>query len=234
MPSSPQQPQARRFSSVLTSLSHLPTPFITTFLLIHLSAPVLANFEGSSLSSQVMLLGREYYQGTFSEPWLVFAPLGVHVAAGITKRLLSAAPLPRRPSLLTLTAYPLLIFLPIHVMTHRLNPSSNGFPILSLSPSELDYEFVKVGLARWPIRSWVLYTGLVLCGLIHAFEGWNVVLRTWGSGGLKKTSRRVFAGAGIGVVLAGVIHVAMEPILVMKSTLTRINASYISSFVYRL
>ena len=41
--------------SYLTKLSHGSTPFITTFLLIHLTAPALANLGGSSLSSQTMV-----------------------------------------------------------------------------------------------------------------------------------------------------------------------------------
>ncbi|KAF8589675.1 hypothetical protein K439DRAFT_1644974 [Ramaria rubella] len=232
MPS--QQSFRERLSPVLTRFSHLPTPFITTFLLIHVSAPVLANLGGSSLSSQVMLLGREYYQGTFSEPWLLFLPLGIHITAGVTKRLLSPNPFPRRPSLLSLTAYPLLLFLPIHVLTHRLAPSHPSPPILALSPSELNYEFVKVGLAGWPIRSWILYTGLVLCGLVHTFEGWDIVLRRWcGEGGFGRW-KRVFASAGVCAVLSGLLCMSKEPLLVLQSTLSRINSSYLTSAIYRI
>lgn len=39
----------------LTKIAHGSTPFITTFLLIHLSAPALANLGGSSLASQTMV-----------------------------------------------------------------------------------------------------------------------------------------------------------------------------------
>ncbi|KAF8485637.1 hypothetical protein JB92DRAFT_1538171 [Gautieria morchelliformis] len=221
-------------SAALTTLSHLPTPFISTFLLIHLSAPALANLGGSSLSSQVMLLGREYYQGSFSEPWLLFAPLGIHVTAGVTKRLLSSNPLPRRPSLLTATAYPLLLLLPIHILTHRVIPSDTSPPISALSPSELNFEFVKAGLAGWPVRSSVLYAGLVLCGVVHTFEGWDVILRMWGGGkGLGRKTRRILAGVGIGTVLSGLFYSAKESLLVLQSTLAQINASYLASAIYR-
>ena len=40
---------------VLQTLQHLPAPFISTFILIHLSAPVLANAGGSQVASQVMV-----------------------------------------------------------------------------------------------------------------------------------------------------------------------------------
>ena len=41
-----------------TKTAHISAPFITTFLLIHLSAPALANLGGSSLSSQTMVSSR--------------------------------------------------------------------------------------------------------------------------------------------------------------------------------
>lgn len=181
------------------------------------------------------LLGREYYQGAFNEPWLLFFPLGIHITAGITKRLLSSAPIPRRPSLLTLTAYPLLLFLSIHVITHRVLPSDAAPPVLALSPSELNFEFVKVGLSAWPVRSWALYTGLVFCGFAHAFEGWNVVLKRWGGGeGIGKTTRRILAGVGIWTVLSGLTVLNKEPLSLLQSTFSRINSSYLGSVVYRI
>jgi hypothetical protein len=39
----------------LTNISHVSAPFITTFLLVHLTPPVLANFGGSSLASQTLV-----------------------------------------------------------------------------------------------------------------------------------------------------------------------------------
>ena len=41
--------------SVLTAIQRLPTPFISAFLLVHLSAPLIASIGGSSASSQVMV-----------------------------------------------------------------------------------------------------------------------------------------------------------------------------------
>lgn len=39
----------------LTTLAHVPTPFLSAFLAVHLSAPLVANFGGGELSSQVMV-----------------------------------------------------------------------------------------------------------------------------------------------------------------------------------
>jgi len=39
----------------LTKTAHYSAPFITTFLLIHLTSPAIANLGGSSLASQTMV-----------------------------------------------------------------------------------------------------------------------------------------------------------------------------------
>ena len=44
--------------SALTAIQRLPTPFISAFLLVHLSAPLIASIGGSSASSQVMVSSR--------------------------------------------------------------------------------------------------------------------------------------------------------------------------------
>ena len=56
----------------------------------------------------------------------------------------------------------------VHVLLHRLNPAHPGPPVLSLGPSQLDYEFVKVGLAVWPVMSWTLYSALVASMMFQA------------------------------------------------------------------
>ena len=45
-------------ATVLTRFAHASTPFISTFLLIHLSAPIMATLGGSELSSKVMVCAR--------------------------------------------------------------------------------------------------------------------------------------------------------------------------------
>jgi hypothetical protein len=45
--------------SLLTAIQRLPTPFISAFMLVHLSAPLIANMGGSSASSQVLV--RTYF-----------------------------------------------------------------------------------------------------------------------------------------------------------------------------
>src|SRR5258706_2322569 len=136
------------------------------------------------------LLGREYYQGRYTEPLLVSAPLGIHVASSLARRiLLSIKPFHSTTSqnsksilakiwrklkstrLVTLSAYPALAFFAIHVESHRLRPSFPQPPISALSPSELDYEFVKYGLQTYPLWAWVTYGGFVFAVLYHASEG---------------------------------------------------------------
>jgi hypothetical protein len=44
-------------TAVLTFIAHGTTPFIATFMLIHLTAPATATLGGSSLASQLMVRG---------------------------------------------------------------------------------------------------------------------------------------------------------------------------------
>ncbi|KAF5373099.1 hypothetical protein D9758_001494 [Tetrapyrgos nigripes] len=163
------------------------------------SIAAMANVGGSGLSSMTMILGREYYQTALGEPWLVLAPLAVHTLAGISRRAFLVFPKllkisgsetkqnesSRRtwsPSLLSLSAYPLIFLLPIHFATHRALPMTPEPPINALGPAELDFNFVAHGLKQWPIRSWLIYGALTVFGAIHAVEGSKVLLRKWKAG----------------------------------------------------
>ncbi|KAH8991575.1 hypothetical protein EDB92DRAFT_1798155 [Lactarius akahatsu] len=230
-------PWRTRASSVLTALSHGSAPFITTFLLIHLTAPAVANIGGSALSSQTMLLGREYYQTMFGERYLLFGPLFIHSSSAIIKRLFS--PHVSRPltSALSVTGYvTAFCFLPVHLITHRLAPADPAPPISSLSPSELDYEFVKAALSGWPRRSTVLYSVLVLGVALHAADGIGIIWSTW-SPGLKlpgRKARRALTGAAIVPVLTGLAVIAREPLYAFASMAARYQAALTQSIVYRL
>ncbi|KAI9433893.1 hypothetical protein H4582DRAFT_1983184 [Lactarius indigo] len=223
-------PWRTRASSVLTALSHGSAPFITTFLLVHLTAPAAANIGGSALSSQTMLLGREYYQTMFGERYLLFGPLFIHSSSAIIKRLFS--PRVSRPltSALSVTGYATaFFFLPVHFITHRLAPADPAPPISSFSPSELDYEFVKAALSGWPRRSTILYSFLVLDGI-------GIIWSTW-SPGLKlpgRRARRALAGAAIVPVLTGLAIIAREPLYAFASMAVRYQAALTQSIVYRL
>src|SRR5258708_39990145 len=97
------------------------------------------------------LLGREYYQGRYIEPFLVFTPLGIHVASSLARRILlsikpahSSSSFQSKPILakfwhslkstrhVTLSAYPALALFAIHIRTHRLRPSVPAPPISAL------------------------------------------------------------------------------------------------------
>jgi len=204
------------------------------------------------------LLGREYYQGRYTEPLLVFAPLGVHVASSLARRILlsikpsrSTTPLQSKSilanvwkrlksmRLVTLSAYPALAFFAIHLEIHRLRPSLPVPPISALSPSELDYEFVKYGLHTYPLWAWVTYGGLVFAVLYHASEGAAIVLRAWASKTKTKGEsgsvsswglsmmrrRRAVAVAGISI-LTGLLVLWIEPLEAGTRMVTRYYAVY--------
>ena len=51
----PQRNWKATVTPYLTNIAQASTPFLSTFILIHLAAPIMANVGGSSLASQVMV-----------------------------------------------------------------------------------------------------------------------------------------------------------------------------------
>ncbi|PPQ82357.1 hypothetical protein CVT25_008318 [Psilocybe cyanescens] len=233
---------------ILTKTAHFSAPFITTFLLIHLSAPALANLGGSTLASQTMLLGREYYQ-TSLEPLLVLGPITIHAVSGVLKRMLSPPGRPPRKfsNLLSLTGYGILVlFLPVHFLTHRGYPMLETPPIYGVGPAELDYEFVKTGLKTWPIRSSVLYGGLVLSTTLHLVDGMTIIWNSWLKDSLSSSRlaswrrevrpRRILLALGCLAlpVLTGLYALFKEPMMTFTSMAKRYEAVYLASLIYRI
>ncbi|KAG9095117.1 hypothetical protein FS749_011048 [Ceratobasidium sp. UAMH 11750] len=245
----------------LTYAQHLPTPFITTFILIHLTAPAVASIGGMNAASQVMLLGREYYHGVPQEDLLVFTPITLHVAASLAKRLAKMVGALRRTRVgdikeksakdyriispanaLQLTGYPLLLLLSPHITTHRVHPSTPSPPISSISPSEFDFSFVNFGLKNWPVRSWIMYSVLVGAGVMHVTYGapivWRTILRLLKkvgivrSGSTWKTSPKASL-VGIGIILLGVFRISQEDVFLTRLASTRMMASYQLSDLYK-
>ena len=175
-------------------------------------------------------------------------PITVHTVSAIAKRLISPKdnnrPLPRRlSSLLSITGYAsILFFLPIHYLTHRLHPTIESAPIFAVGPSELDYEFVKTGLHFWPWTNWVLYTGLIVTTSLHLVDGMTIIWNTWlkdivfGAWKQSYRNRRLgMAITGIALpVLAGLYTLSREPLMAFTSTVNRYQASFMSSFIYRI
>jgi len=205
----------------------------------------LCKADSANTWNDLQLLGREYYQGSLSEPLLVLAPLTVHALSGILKRLLSP---PNRPPrrishLLSLTGYAsFFIFLPIHFLTHRQYPTLESSPIYSVGPSELDYEFVKTGLQTWPIRSWFLYGGLILSTTVHFVDGMTIIWNTWlkkdANASWKRNTCPTRMVLGIGAIalptLLGLYALAKEPMMTFASMANRYRAVFMSSFIYRI
>ncbi|KAF4578399.1 Mitochondrial adapter protein MCP1 transmembrane domain-containing protein [Pleurotus pulmonarius] len=238
MPSDRRTQSLRDWSvSSLTKVSYLSSPFIATFLLIHLSAPAIASLGGSSLSSQTMILGREYYQTSFGEKYLVLSPIAAHALSGLSKRLLSKQPPRPARNLLSITGYStMLFFLPIHFFTHRLHPASPLDPIHSVGPAELDFEFVKLGLQKWPFVSWALYAGLLFSVGLHFADGASIIWNSWLKESLGRPRRwRTQALAALAFPpLIGLWFLANEPSLVLSSTARRFEAAFRENWLYRI
>ena len=170
----------------------------------------------------------------------MWAPLGLHVFASLSKRLCSPNPFQRPRSLLSVAAYSSLILIPIHVLVNRLYPTLDLLPIDSLGPSELDYELVKFGLQQWPIRSTLFYALLSGLTSLHIVEGAGIVIKRWGYPMYQLWNkrnvhlRRLLGLTGAIAALSGVLVLASEPIISLHSTLHRFRAVYEHSLLYRL
>ena len=155
------------------------------------------------------------------------------------KRLLSTPPTSSsRPisSVLTLTGFGAVLFLPVHFLTHRIFPSESTAPIHAVGPAELDWEFVKVGLHNWPWQSILLYGGLVGCVLLHSVEGMNIIASTWAFPKYLRSSRktrRIAAIAGAVPVLSGLWFVWNEPLMTFSSLARRFEAAFTRMPIYR-
>ncbi|KAI0823905.1 hypothetical protein BC628DRAFT_1324068 [Trametes gibbosa] len=217
---------------VLTRIAHGSAPFIATFVLIHLTAPAMSNLGGTSLASQVMILGREYYQTSLGEKYLVLTPLVIHPLSGLLKRVVDHKPARRLISTLSVTGYTTALLLAAHFFIHRVAPSDPAPPIYAISPSELDYEYVKFGLQEWPWRSWLGYVGLTAAVAWHASEGMVIIWNTWlrpqfGSLPGTKNSRTVAALlSGVLPVATGMFFMWREPLMVFTSHAERFRAAF--------
>ncbi|KIY44643.1 hypothetical protein FISHEDRAFT_61696 [Fistulina hepatica ATCC 64428] len=241
----PDKPKSfrQKAAGIAALVAHASAPFITVFSIVHLSAPISATFGGSSAASQMMLMGREYYQTNVGEKLLVLAPIILHSAASIARRLLSPVPVRSLSSVLTLTGYAVMgLFLPVHYLTHRVFPSLPEAPISSVGPAELDFGFVKFALDRWPLRSTLLYAGLVLGLALHAAEGGNVIWHMrlkrfagkWASMWPSTSTRRLAYLLGFGApVLTGLFYLAREPYFLSPFIAERYEAAFRMVPIYR-
>lgn len=189
-------------------------------------------------------MGREYYQTPFGEKYLVLAPLVIHPLASAAKRLFNPGIGSQKPwswprpmtSVLSSTGYlALFLFLPIHYLTHRVYPTISAAPIHSFGPAELDYEFVKTGLRTWPLRSWLLYIGLVGCVALHSVEGISIITATKFGKALVPKSRRKLVSFIAGVpALVGLFFISRETVWALTPSLEGYAAAFSKSLVYRI
>lgn len=188
------------------------------------------------------ILGREYYQTSFGEKYLVLAPIFVHAVASCTKRLISddpkTSPRPVSSTLTWTAAITASFLLPVHFLTHRINPSLPDPPIFSVGPAELDYEFVKLGLSRFPVRSWLLYLSLLGVVTLHASEGMRLIWNTRVQGPLgsvmKRRTSRIFNALIALPAVAGLVVMSQESLMMLSSTADRLVAALQHSIIFRV
>jgi len=139
-------------------------------------------------------------------------------------------------SALSSTGYlTLFLLLPVHYLTHRVYPATPAAPIHSFGPAELDYEFVKTGLQTWPLRSWLLYTGLVGCVALHAVEGISIITATQnGKALVLKGKRKLVAFLVSAPALVGLFFISRETVWALTSSMEGYVAAFTRSITYRI
>ena len=191
------------------------------------------------------LLGREYYLTNFGEKALVLVPITAHVLSAWLKRVSSSKPAtePRRwQNPLSITGYAVgLLLFPIHYLTHRAYPAQEAAPVLGVGPSELDFEFVKLGLQTWPVRSWLMYGTLTIFTTFHLSIGAGILWSTYIRPAFPKLSlpslkirNRLALGCIALPTLTGLFFVSREPLMTFSSTAKRYTAALLTSSVYRI
>jgi len=210
---------------VVTQIQSASALGFTTFLVLHLAAPLGAAFGLDA--SGVMLLTREYYQTPPLEPLLVWGSLAAHVVSSTVRRILLGVP--RRPSLNSLAGYLLVPMVLGHAWTHRIAPARLG-----VSPSLLSYQFVSYSMATHPLSSWAIYGSLSLAACYHTASGLRMILsgrrkaaRLPDSNLCKATYGAVVCGLGLGLVnLAG--EGSEVPLWLGKRYAEVLKAAYVS------
>ena len=191
--SSPRHAAASRTFRVLTASQNTSALVFSVFFGVHLASPLAASLFGGSGADKTMvchvhhhkiiligsqLIAREYYLPL--EPLLVYTPLAIHLTSSLTKRALLVYRTGRLPPQTShiIAGYALIPLVLPHILTHRIIPQSSDYPISSLSPSELGFDFVAWSIHRWPGWSALGYLGLVGVGTWHAGLGMMKVV-TW-------------------------------------------------------
>jgi hypothetical protein len=125
----------------------------------------------------------------------------------------------------------MFLLLPIHYPLHRLAPQSAAAD--AFGPSQLDMEYVKAGLQRWPIRSWLLYGLLTGITLVHAADGLFVIARYQKIRSGSRTSWRIAGALATVPVLAGTYVLWKEPITAFSGLVDKFYTAFQQAHVYR-
>ncbi|WWC68557.1 uncharacterized protein I206_102486 [Kwoniella pini CBS 10737] len=173
-------PSKGQFIKFLTLTQNTSAMVFTIFLIPHLASPLVASVAGLEGADKTMMISRDLYIPL--EPIIIYIPIGIHITSSILRRLIIIFyPNPNEiknwkkiknklpKQIHQIIAYPLIILIINHYLTHRLIPSFKKFPINSLSPSELNWEFIGYNLNN-NLLSWLNY--LILIG----FTSWHSII----------------------------------------------------------
>lgn len=180
--------------ALVTRIQRYSSYAFSLFASLHLATTSLIPLAAQSVpaSESYLLLAREIYQTTLSEPLLVGVPILAHIGSGIALRFVRREQNIRRygirhhvqPSKLTIrnlgvsAGWPTTSFIAIsgygftavlaaHIFLNR------GLPLIVEGDSaNIGLAYVAHGFARHPWTSWVSYAALLGLGCGHMVWGW--------------------------------------------------------------
>ncbi|KAK7213247.1 hypothetical protein V2G26_020425 [Clonostachys chloroleuca] len=174
----------------LTRIQKYSSYAMSLFTTLHISNVSLipAATRSVDASETYLLMTREIYQTSISEPLLVILPFVAHVGSGVALRLLrraqnvrryggaglwagqgshghTASPWPEM-SYISISGYAFTIFYSGHVLMNRLLPLA-----VEGDSSNVGLAYIAHGFAKHPVVSWLAYIGLIGIGAGHMVWG---------------------------------------------------------------
>ncbi|ODA84159.1 hypothetical protein RJ55_02677 [Drechmeria coniospora] len=177
----------------LTRVQRYSSYAMSVFTLLHLTNVSLIPAVTRSVagSETYLLMTREIYQTSVTEPLLVALPVVAHVGSGVALRLLRRRQMMKRygegssgtyalyrlvrasssklwPSLsyISMSGYAFAVFYSAHVLANRLLPLA-----VEGDSSNIGLAYIAHGFARHPTASWLAYVGLLAVGCGHMVWG---------------------------------------------------------------
>ncbi|KAF7560034.1 hypothetical protein G7046_g4124 [Stylonectria norvegica] len=171
---SPTGPGAIYYLMRIQRLSSYAMGFFTSLHLANVSL-IPAITRSVAGSETYLLMTREIYQTSLTEPILVALPVLAHIGSGIALRVLRRSRNTKRygdtslwppVSYISMSGYAFTVFYTAHAFVNRILPLQ-----VEGDSSNIGLAYVAHGFARHPVIARIAYIGLIVVGCSHMIWG---------------------------------------------------------------